>query len=142
MLTGTALGTAISTCGPALAIRTLESVRRDYDSFSTGYDDLDGGSVAESLGFDRDREEMIAQAAGDVLETAIGTGLSLPFYKGRGRIHSLTGIDLSPGMLDQASRRAAALAMGSSVRLVQGNAQDMPFGRATLPMRPAHHSRL
>jgi ubiquinone/menaquinone biosynthesis C-methylase UbiE len=48
------------------------------------------------------------QAAGDVLEIAVGTGLNLSYYKWS-VISSYTGIDLSPGMLQQAQQRAAAL---------------------------------
>ena len=41
---------------------------------------------------------------GRVLEAGVGTGLSLPFYDRR---HRITGIDLSPQMLERAERRVA-----------------------------------
>jgi ubiquinone/menaquinone biosynthesis C-methylase UbiE len=88
-----------------------------------------------------------------VLEVAVGTGLNLPLYRWPA-VTSLTGVDLSPGMLQQAARRVASDAVpgtrlvgangggggGSSarggrggvpVRLVQGDAARLPFPAAT-----------
>jgi ubiquinone/menaquinone biosynthesis C-methylase UbiE len=61
-------------------------------------------------------------ARGDVLEVAIGTGLNLAFY---GPDVNLTGLDLSPAMLDVARRRATEL--GSGVELREGDAHHLPF---------------
>jgi len=63
-----------------------------------------------------------SQATGDTLEVAIGTGLNLPHYPAD--VH-LTGLDLSPEMLDLARSRAAELAR--SVELKEGDAQELPF---------------
>jgi len=60
------------------------------------------------------------QATGDTLEVAVGTGLNLPLYPAG---VTLTGIDLSEGMLDLARRRA-----GATVTLRQGDAHALPFG--------------
>jgi len=60
------------------------------------------------------------QATGDVLEVAIGTGLNLTHYPAD---VALTGIDLSPAMLDIAHSRAGAL--GRSVDLRQGDAETL-----------------
>ncbi len=62
------------------------------------------------------------QASGDVLEVAVGTGLNLPLYP---EDVTLTGIDLSDGMLDIARARAARL--GSTVTLRRADAHDLPF---------------
>ncbi|MEV6912566.1 class I SAM-dependent methyltransferase [Amycolatopsis sp. NPDC051071] len=62
------------------------------------------------------------QATGDVLEVAVGTGLNLPLYP---ETVTLTGIDLSDGMLDIARSRAGRL--GSTVTLQRGDAHDLPF---------------
>jgi len=93
---------------------------------SATYDDLDGGSAAEQLGFPALRQQLLAAARGDVLETAVGTGLNLPFYQ-PGALTSLTGIDLSSGMLAQAAKRAQGLELGSSVplRLVQADVERL-----------------
>jgi ubiquinone/menaquinone biosynthesis C-methylase UbiE len=62
------------------------------------------------------------QAHGQVLEVAIGTGLNLDFYPDDIR---LTGVDLSPAMLDQARDRASTL--GRTVDLQEGDAQALAF---------------
>jgi ubiquinone/menaquinone biosynthesis C-methylase UbiE len=72
------------------------------------------------------REWACSRAAGEVLEVAVGTGLNLPHYPADA---TLTGIDLSDGMLDIARRRAADL--GRAVTLRQGDAQALPFDDAS-----------
>ncbi|MFI7120069.1 class I SAM-dependent methyltransferase [Amycolatopsis sp. NPDC049868] len=62
------------------------------------------------------------QASGDVLEVAVGTGLNLPLYPGE---VTLTGIDLSDGMLAIARGRAERL--GHPVTLRRADAHDLPF---------------
>jgi ubiquinone/menaquinone biosynthesis C-methylase UbiE len=66
------------------------------------------------------------RARGDVLEVAVGTGLNLPFYAPDVR---LTGIDISPSMLDLARQRAADL--GRAVDLREGDAHALPFPGAS-----------
>jgi ubiquinone/menaquinone biosynthesis C-methylase UbiE len=63
-----------------------------------------------------------SQALGDTLEVAIGTGLNLPHYP---EDVCITGVDLSPDML--AVAETSAQNMGRPVRLVEGDAQDLPF---------------
>lgn len=87
-----------------------------YDGYAATYDDLDGGAAAEQLGFPALRAALLAQARGDVLETAVGTGLNLPFYQAAA-LTSLTAVDLSRGMLSQAARRAAQLGLADRLRL-------------------------
>ncbi|MGK4591449.1 class I SAM-dependent methyltransferase [Amycolatopsis sp. w19] len=62
------------------------------------------------------------QATGEVLEVAVGTGLNLPLYPGG---VTLTGIDLSDGMLAIARGRAERL--GHPVTLRRADAHDLPF---------------
>jgi ubiquinone/menaquinone biosynthesis C-methylase UbiE len=57
-----------------------------------------------------------------VLEVAIGTGLNLPHYPDDAVV---TGVDISPAMLSQASDRARGL--GREVELVVADAQELPF---------------
>ena len=59
---------------------------------------------------------------GQVLEIAIGTGLNLPFYPADIEI---TGIEISPAMLEIARHRAQSLSC--QVELVIGDAQALPF---------------
>ncbi|MEV6331158.1 methyltransferase domain-containing protein [Streptomyces sp. NPDC051909] len=76
----------------------------------------------ERMLLDDGRAWACGQAKGDVLEVAIGTGRNLEFYPAG---VSLTGLDLSPAMLDLARKRAAAL--GRTVELREGDAHSMPF---------------
>jgi ubiquinone/menaquinone biosynthesis C-methylase UbiE len=88
-----------------------------YDSYAATYNDLDGGQVASALGIETARARLISQAKGDVLEIGVGTGLNLDKYPREG-ITSLTCVDVSPGMLKEASMRLAS----SESR----NLQDIP----------------
>jgi ubiquinone/menaquinone biosynthesis C-methylase UbiE len=80
----------------------------------------------ERMLFPGGREWACGQAAGDVLEVAIGTGRDLPFYPAGVR---LTGVDLSPGMLAIARQRARTLGLDADLRT--GNAQALEFGDGT-----------
>lgn len=101
----------------------LERTRKLWDKYAAGYD----REIArvERLLFPGGRQWACAQAAGDVLEVAIGTGRNLPYYPAGVR---LTGIDLSPGMLAVARERARELGLEADLRV--GNAQALEFGDA------------
>lgn len=58
----------------------------------------------------------------DVLELGVGTGKNLSYYPSH---LSMTAIDLTPGMLERACRRAATL--GVNVALHLGDAQHLDF---------------
>lgn len=79
----------------------------------------------EKLLFGDIRPWSCAQASGDVLEVAVGTGLNLPSYPSDVR---LTGVDISPAMLDRARARADEL--GRPVELRVANAHALPFSDA------------
>lgn len=64
-----------------------------------------------------------SRAAGETLEVAVGTGLNIPLYDETVR---LTGIDLSPEMLDIAEKRAVEA--NRSVDLREADAHRLPFG--------------
>jgi ubiquinone/menaquinone biosynthesis C-methylase UbiE len=76
----------------------------------------------EKIQFGGGREWLGARAQGRVLEVAIGTGRSLPFYPAGADV---TGVDLSPAMLAIARQRAAEL--GLDVDLHTGDAEHLPF---------------
>jgi ubiquinone/menaquinone biosynthesis C-methylase UbiE len=73
------------------------------------------------------RDWACAQARGDVLEVAVGTGRNLPFYGSE--VTSLTGIDLSPGMVARAQDKGKELGRDADLRV--GNAQDLEFAEAS-----------
>ncbi|PUB32108.1 phosphatidylethanolamine N-methyltransferase /phosphatidyl-N-methylethanolamine N-methyltransferase [Promicromonospora sp. AC04] len=100
-----------------------DRLRRHWDRQSAGYDQKMGR--AERL-FGDTRTWVCRQATGQVLEVAVGTGLNLGLYPER---VALTGMDLSPAMLDLARTRAAEL--GRAVDLRIGDAQRLEFDDAS-----------
>lgn len=97
-----------------------ERVRRHYDRAAENYDRTI--VWAERIFFGDGREWVCSRARGEVLEIAVRTGRNLPLYPGG---ISLTGIELSPGMLAIARRRAGEIGIEANLRL--GGAQDLPF---------------
>ncbi len=73
------------------------------------------------------RSRVVPQAEGDVLELGCGGGINLSFYD-RDRVKSLTGLDPSPGLLDQT--RAMMQATGVPADIHAGIGEAMPFGDA------------
>lgn len=100
-----------------------------YDRSAAEYDALDGGPLASALDFPALRSQLLAMARGGVLELAVGTGLNLPHYSWHThQVTSLTAVDISDGMLDQARQRAAAMGLPAGlVTFQQGDAADLPF---------------
>src|SRR5215203_2603620 len=94
-------------------------LRRYWDKHARTYDKQ--MAFWERRLFGDGRQWVCAQASGEVLEVAIGTGRNLPFYPEGIR---LTGIDFSPQMLELARRQAREL--GMEVDLREGDAQDLP----------------
>ena len=101
-----------------------QRLRRYWDKHARGYD-RDMGRW-DRVAFGESRRWLCAQAAGEVLEVAIGTGLNLPHYPAEIR---LTGVEWSPPMLAQARRRAEEL--GRPVTLQEADAQALPFPDAS-----------
>jgi ubiquinone/menaquinone biosynthesis C-methylase UbiE len=99
-------------------------VQRRWDEHAAGYDQQ--FQFLERRFFVDTRDWVCAQATGDVLEVAVGTGLNLGHYPADVR---LTGIDLSPGMLAKARHRADQL--GRRVELRTADAEHLPFPDAS-----------
>src|SRR5438094_2541119 len=97
-----------------------EQAQRYWDKQAPGYDREMG--FYEKLLFKDARTWVCSRAQGDVLELAVGTGRNLRFYPDDVR---LTGIELSPAMLDLAKREAAALGRDADLRV--GDAQALEF---------------
>jgi ubiquinone/menaquinone biosynthesis C-methylase UbiE len=96
-------------------------LRRYWDKHAPNYDK----QIAfwERRLFADGRQWVCAQATGEVLEVAIGTGRNLPHYPEG--IH-LTGIDFSPQMLQLARRQAEQLGLDVDLRLGDAQALDFP----------------
>ena len=97
-----------------------ERVRRLMDRLAPGYDRQI--RFPEKVLFGDGRAWVCSQAQGAVLEIAVGTGRNLPYYPAE---VTLTGIELSPAMLERA--RAEARRLGREVELRVGDAQALPF---------------
>ena len=95
-------------------------VRRLYDQAAARYDR--SVPLVERLLLGDGRRWVGAQARGEALEIAIGTGRNLPYYSPAVR---LTGVDISPAMLAIAHERAREL--GRAVTLHVGDAQALAF---------------
>lgn len=103
---------------------TPERMRRFWDAEARGYDAM--MTRAERRFFPTSRRWVCSRAVGHVLEVGIGTGLNLAHYPAD---VTLTGVELSPAMLDGARRRARDV--GRAVKLDQGDAMALPYGDAS-----------
>lgn len=110
--------------GCAAAPTPTARVRRIYDKQAPHYDRII--AVAERLLFGGGRGWACRQAQGRVLEVGIGTGRNLSYYRPD---VELTGIDLSPAMLERA--RNSAERLGRPVDLRVADAQRLPFPDAS-----------
>lgn len=101
-----------------------ERQRRVWDRSAPEYDRQI--AVFERIWFTGAREWLGARASGRVLEVAIGTGRNLAHYPPG---VTITGVELSPRML--ALARVAAVGLGLSVDLREGDAERLPFDDAS-----------
>jgi len=109
------------TAGTARAASSdLQRVRQMWDRQAPHFDRAMG--FWERLLFAGGRQWVCAQATGTVLEIAAGTARNLPYY--HEDVH-VTGIDVSPAMLEIGRRRATALGRAIDLRL--GDAQALKF---------------
>jgi len=105
-------------------IDETERVKRLWDRAAPRFDKSMG--FFERVLFQGGREWVCSQAAGDVLEIAVGTGRNFSCYPTGIR---LTGIEISEEMLDLARARAAELRREFDLRL--GDAQSLDFSDAS-----------
>lgn len=105
---------------PGTPGEVTDGVRNYWNQQASRYDR--GIQWVERFILDDSRTWACSRAGGSTLEVAVGTGLNLPLYSKDVR---LTGIDLSPGMLEIARRRAERL--DRPVDLREADAQRLPF---------------
>jgi phosphatidylethanolamine/phosphatidyl-N-methylethanolamine N-methyltransferase len=99
-----------------------DAARRRYQRISPFYDLM--GGVSERR-FNPWRTKLWSQVAGlHVLEVGVGTGKNIPFYPAG---ISITGIDLTPGMLQRAQKRVGELRLSSRVEYLLGDVQQLDF---------------
>lgn len=75
----------------------------------------------------RHRQDLLKNAAGEILEIGFGTGLNLAHYAES--VRKITIIDPSPGMHRRAQKRIAASGREVDKRLISG--EQLPFGDGT-----------
>jgi phosphatidylethanolamine/phosphatidyl-N-methylethanolamine N-methyltransferase len=97
------------------------SVRHAYRRWAPIYD-FTFGTVAESGR--KHAAKIINRRRGRVLEVGVGTGLSLPCYE---KHLTVTGIDLSPEMLDKARARVRRQGLGNIDGLYEMDAGALGF---------------
>lgn len=95
-------------------------LRAHYDRAAARYEKK--LSLFDRTLFAGGREWVCSQAEGETLEIGVGTGLNLPHYPAQVK---LTGVDLSPAMIELARRRAADL--GDRADLLVADAEQLPF---------------
>jgi phosphatidylethanolamine/phosphatidyl-N-methylethanolamine N-methyltransferase len=101
------------------------AVRRAYARWAPVYD-LSFGKIADAgriIAVDT-----INRRRGKVLEVGVGTGISLPRYRRHLRV---SGIDLSPEMLDKARDRVTRLGLSNVDELVEMDAGNLSFADET-----------
>lgn len=102
-------------------VMRAETVAGAYDRWAPVYDLVFGGVFKSG-------RAQTAQAAnrigGRILEAGVGTGISLPLYRKDCR---LTGIDLSPSMLEKARERARSKGLFNIDGLEVMNVEDLRF---------------
>lgn len=102
-------------------VQATALTRTRYQRLSAFYDVMEG--MAEGR-YGPWREKLWALVRGPrVLEVGVGTGKNIPYWpKGI----QVTAIDLTPGMLDIARRRAPILGVVADLRLGDAQALDFP----------------
>lgn len=105
---------------PVLDSRRTARTRRSYDRMARFYDPME--ALAERR-YRRWREQLWSLVTGpDVLEIGVGTGKNLPYHPPG---MAVTGIDLSPRMLERARRVAERDRI--SIDLREGDVQTLEF---------------
>ena len=105
-----------------------EQVKQMFDNISREYDGL---NRVISFGIDvKWRKKVVAlvldHQAQSVLDIATGTGdLAIEF--GQSGISKVTGLDLSPGMLEIGREKVAEKELADRVEMIQGDSENLPF---------------
>jgi ubiquinone/menaquinone biosynthesis C-methylase UbiE len=104
---------------PKINSEQTERLKRHWEREAPTYDRR--MDFFERVLFGDGREWVCSRASGQVLEVAVGTGRNFTFYPQGVR---LSGIDLSPAMLEIARKRAEELGVESAIRLASSSASQ------------------
>ena len=100
---------------------------KNYDTYASSYDDLDGGQAAKALGIAAARKALAATCVGRVLEVGAGTGLQAPFYAANRDITEVTFVDASRGMLDGLRAKLSNAPLPIKTGVVEADAARLPL---------------
>lgn len=103
-----------------------DKTRRRYQRRAPVYDFME--SMAERRFLDWRQRLWSLVKENSILEVGVGTGKNMPLYPAG---VSITGIDLTPGMLERAHRRILDLGLDNRVALHLGDAQALDFPDAS-----------
>lgn len=100
--------------------KATAKIRDHYQRLSPKYDQNVEGSERRNTPW---RKDLWSNVKGPhILEVGVGTGRNMPYYPAGQQI---TAIDLTPGMLSQAQKRAASLKLNVDLRV--GDVQALEF---------------
>ncbi len=103
-------------------LQETAATRRRYQRIAPVYDSMQ--ALSERRYHDwRGRLWALVQGP-SVLEVGVGTGNNMPYYPAG---ISITGIDLTPGMLERADRRMQEMGLADRVTLQLGDVQRLDF---------------
>ncbi len=106
---------------PTIDVRATDLTRRRYERLSAYYDRLESRTEQRYRPW---RQKLWRQELGPrVLEVGVGTGKNMPYWPD---YLSMTAIDLTPGMLALARRRADQLGLHPDLRLGDLQVLDFP----------------
>jgi phosphatidylethanolamine/phosphatidyl-N-methylethanolamine N-methyltransferase len=106
---------------PRIDTQATNLTRQRYQRLSAYYDRLEGLTERRYRPW---RRKLWSQVLGPrVLEVGVGTGKNMPYWPGG---FAVTAIDLTPGMLALAHRRADQLGLEPDLRLGDVQALDFP----------------
>lgn len=103
-----------------MKLNQAEIVKRKYDRFARYYDFFE--SFFESKFFRIWRKDLLSSLKGKILEIGVGTGKNLEFYN---KEADVTGIDISPKMLEKAVEKQKKLKRNFNLLLM--DAQNLNF---------------
>lgn len=99
-----------------------DRLQNEYNSLSTTYQNA-SFFVNNVLGVRWLRSALLRKASGQILDVACGTGENFPFFRPGSTV---TAVDLSPGMLAQARRRAAGLNLTLNLQVMDAEKLAFP----------------
>lgn len=102
-------------------VMRAESVAGAYDRWAPVYDMVFGGVFKSGRA---QAAEAANRIGGRILEAGLGTGISLPLYRGDCR---LVGIDISSSMLEKARRRVQRLGLSNVENIAVMDVEDLHY---------------